>query len=363
MGHGRPTTTLHPHPAGPVIVVVDLRHEDWRCAVAGVDALPAVVASGRHRGRTPRQVLSPIADAIEATAGEHAGRVMAVSIAVPGTVANGRLVQASTLQWSRTDLTSLARAPAAPLLVGNDATLAGLAEARTGAAHGAATALHLTVVVGIGGALIIDGRPTVRGRGAGGEFGHLPFGNQRRRCPCGARGCWDLEVDGRALARHRGDEPPRDPHDYALHMLRMAAADTASQRAIAAVARSLAGGIAGLVNTLDPDIVTIGGLAPALRAAAPRSFADAYGAGLMTFRRSAPPEVLDAHHGESGPLPARPRGPGCDHHRTRLGRMGPHAGALNVLSATQHTELVAIGIGHDHRVGVGLADVDKSRPE
>ena len=257
---------------------------------------------GRHRGRSPGRVLSPIADAVETVAAEHAGRVVAVSIAVAGTVENGHLVQASTLQWSRPDLTSLARPPGTPLLVGNDATLAGLAEARTGAARGAGTALHLTVEVGVGGALIIDGRPAVGGRGAGGEFGHLPFGNHRLRCPCGARGCWDLEVDGRALARHRGDTAPDDPRNYASRTLELASTDPDAGRAIATVARNLAGGIAGLVNALDPDIVTIGGLAPALRAAAPATFANAYLAGLMTFRRSAPPEVLDAHHGEEGAI-------------------------------------------------------------
>src|SRR5262245_6230540 len=33
-GRGRPTTMVHPHPHGPVVVVVDVRHEDWTCAVA-----------------------------------------------------------------------------------------------------------------------------------------------------------------------------------------------------------------------------------------------------------------------------------------------------------------------------------------
>ena len=113
----------------------------------------------------------------------------------PRTVANGRLVQASTLQWSRTDLTSLARAPAAPLLVGNDATLAGLAEARTGAARGAATALHLTVVVGIGGALIIDGDPRLRR--ARRRRGVRPSAVRESTAAVSLRGTWLLGPGGR----------------------------------------------------------------------------------------------------------------------------------------------------------------------
>src|SRR3954471_23820766 len=35
-GRGRPTTVLHAHPEGPVVLAVDLRHGDWRLAVCGV---------------------------------------------------------------------------------------------------------------------------------------------------------------------------------------------------------------------------------------------------------------------------------------------------------------------------------------
>ena len=100
------------------------------------------------------------------------------------------------------------------LLLGNDATLAGLAEARTGAARSAATALYLIVAQGIGGTLVVNGEPLTGAHGAAGEYGHIPFGDPKLVCPCGARGCWDLTVDGRALARHRGDEPPADPVGY-----------------------------------------------------------------------------------------------------------------------------------------------------
>ena len=84
-------------------------------------------------------------------------------------------------------------------MVGNDATLAGLAEARTGAARGAATALHLIVAVGIGGTLVVNGDPVTGSQGAAGEYGHVPFADPSMVCPCGARGCWDLTVDGRAI--------------------------------------------------------------------------------------------------------------------------------------------------------------------
>lgn len=210
-------------------------------------------------------------------------------------------MQATTLGWSAVDLSAVVGDTGLPLLVGNDATLSGVAEARTGAAAGAGTALHLIVEVGIGGTLILDGSPASGATGAGGEYGHLPFGDRGLSCPCGATGCWDLEVDGRALARHLGDPEPDEPYAYAEGLLRRLS-EPSVRRAVETVVAALAGGIAGLVNAHDPDVVTLGGLAIPLRAAASTTFAAAYGEGLMTFHRARPPAVLDSTHQQTGAL-------------------------------------------------------------
>lgn len=301
-GRGRPTTALWQHAGGPVVLAVDVRYEDWRCAVAGLDGRPGLLRAERHHGLEPDQVFRTVRDAITRAGRRYRHRLRAVSVAIPGTVRHGRVVQASPLGWTAVDLTDLVADTDVPLLIGNDATLAGLAEARTGAACTAATALHLTVEVGIGGTLLIDGRPVTGTSGAAGEYGHLPFGDRRLRCPCGARGCWDLQVDGRALARHLGADPPVEPRRYARAVLDRAPHDPPAQRAVSAVATALGAGIAGLVNAHDPDIVTLGGLAGPLRAAAAADFAAAYTGGLMNFRRSLPPPVLPAVHGDDGAL-------------------------------------------------------------
>jgi predicted NBD/HSP70 family sugar kinase len=188
------------------------------------------------------------------------------------------------------------------LIIGNDATLAGLAESRTGAAHSAATALHLIVAHGLGGTLVVNGEPVGGAHGAAGEYGHIPFGDSALVCPCGAVGCWDLTIDGRALARHLGEAPPEDPVGYVRSLVARGHRDIPSRNAFEQVAASLGRGIGGLVNLHDPDVVTIGGVAPLLRAAAPDAFDAAYRDGLMAFRKESPPPVLDGLHGDDGPL-------------------------------------------------------------
>ncbi|MCO1654036.1 ROK family transcriptional regulator [Pseudonocardia humida] len=296
-GRGRPTSVLGPHPAGPLVLVAEIRHEDWRVGVAGLDGRVAVLDADRHAHR-PAAVLRAVAAVADGAVDRWGRRVRAVSVVVAATVRDGRLVQASTLGWGPVDLTALAPPRGLPLLVGNDATLAGVAEARSGAAAGAGTALHLTVEVGIGGTLVVDGRPVAGATGAGGEFGHLPFGDPALRCPCGARGCWDLEVDGRAVARHLGEPPPEDPRSH----LRAALARPGARDAVERITRALGTGTAGLVNALDPEVVTLGGLAGPLRRHARAAFDAAFADGLMAFRRAAPPAVRDAVHGDDGAL-------------------------------------------------------------
>jgi predicted NBD/HSP70 family sugar kinase len=298
-GRGRPTTCLGPCPDGPRVIAVDVRHEDWRVGLAGLDGEVTGIVGARH-DREPEQVAGALREAVARVAEGH--RVVAVGLAAPAPVSIEGLVSAGESAWDAVDLASVATALGpVPLRVGNDATLAGVAEARTRAAAGAGTAVALTVEVGLGGALLLDGHPHLGARGAAGEYGHLPFGDPARRCACGATGCWGPEVDGRALARRLGDAPPADPRSYGDAVLaRAAAGEERAVEAVAAVAASLARGIAGIVHVHDPDVVVLGGLARGLRAAP--GFDEAYTAALMAFRRDRPVPVLDAVHGDDGAL-------------------------------------------------------------
>jgi predicted NBD/HSP70 family sugar kinase len=68
----------------------------------------------------------------------------------------------------------------------------------------------------------------------------------------------------------------------------------AAAGAVRAVGIALGRGIAGLVNALDPDLVTLGGLGVDLLAAVPEAIDTAYRDGLMLIHRESPPPVLPA---------------------------------------------------------------------
>jgi predicted NBD/HSP70 family sugar kinase len=309
-GRGRPTTVLHAHPRGPLVIAGEIRTGDWRLALTDIEGQPRVLIRRSHAGTDPKVTMEAMAAAIGGVFEANPDRVRAVSVSVAGTFSDARLVQFTTTGWSEGDLSNLLADLPDPvdvdLLLGNDATLAGLAEARTGAARGAGTALHLLVAVGLGGTLVVNGEPVTGAQGAAGEYGHVPFGDPTLSCPCGAMGCWGLTVDGLALARHLGDPAPADPVDYANHLLDRyridGASDVAMRTAFDTVAAALGSGIGGLVNLHDPDVVTLGGLAGPLRAASPEAFESAYRDGLMAFRKGSAPPIRDGVHGDDGPL-------------------------------------------------------------
>ncbi|MEV3936903.1 ROK family transcriptional regulator [Glycomyces sp. NPDC049804] len=293
-GRGRPTTVLHAHPDGPLAAVVDVRYADWTVAIADLEGTLVESTTGRHASKRPDRVFADLREAAGNLADRYGGRVRAVSMSATGTVRRSGIVQSSVLGWRDVEVEPLL--PGVPQALGNDATLAGLAEARL--SHPGRSVLYLTIEVGIGGIFVDQGHAVTGATGAGGEFGHAPLGDPAVACPCGASGCWDVAVDGRAVARLKGEAEPDDPRAYLIEAL----VDPASRAAVEECAAVLGRGTAGLVNILDPELVCFGGLAPELRRAVPDVFGGAYRAGLMGFRRDDPPPVVPSVLGPNAPL-------------------------------------------------------------
>src|SRR5215469_875614 len=307
---GRPTTTLDPHPHGPLVIAVVIGHETWRVAVAQLGGTELARTERPHR-RDPGEVLAVLAAQLRSLRRRHGLRIRAVAVSVPGTVRDNRLAQAANLGWSDVDLSVLwpRDRGARPYLAGNDATFAAVAEARRGAAADAATMVHLFIEAGLGGAVIEHGKLVPGAAGTAGEFGHMPFADPALPCRCGAWGCWNTAIEGAALARLLNQPPPADEVSYTRKVFAAAKASLAPGAprraeldAVQAMARSIGAGAAGLANALDPSIVTLGGLGRDLLDIAGDQVYPAYLAGLMQFRRASPPPLLPSRFGDDAPL-------------------------------------------------------------
>jgi predicted NBD/HSP70 family sugar kinase len=298
---GRPTTVLVPHPAGPLVLAAAITQESWRLDVVELGGNVLATTGAEHDSARWAEVSAALTAAIGEFRGRYGNRPRAFGISVPGTVSPGHRLDAAILGWHDADLRELWRA-AGVFVAGNDATLAASAESRRGAAIGATVALHLRIEGGLGGAVVDHGKVLIGARGAAGEFGHMPFGDPAVTCPCGAHGCWGTTVDGSALARLLGRPTPRDQVTYARRLITKPAPTEPERDAVRAVAAALGRGIAGLVNGIDADLITLGGIGIDLLTAAPDQLHEAYVAGLMAYRRADPPPIVAAALGDDGPI-------------------------------------------------------------
>jgi predicted NBD/HSP70 family sugar kinase len=191
--------------------------------------------------------------------------LIGIGVAVAGIVrrSDGFVVMAPNLGWRDLPLGApLARALEAtvPISIANEADLGALAELHRGAAVGAADVLYLSGEVGVGGGLIVDGRPLTGVAGFGGEVGHFPVNPNGVACQCGSFGCWETEVGEEALLRLAGHPPAAGWAGVDAVIEEARAGSPVALAAFAAVGRWLGIGLAGLINVFNPRLVVMGGL-------------------------------------------------------------------------------------------------------
>jgi glucokinase len=160
-----------------------------------------------HRGLGEEEVLDRVErniDAALAEAGVDRARVKGVGILFPGHI---RWPEGVTLVSS--NLPGFRGFPlrermesrlALPCLADNDANAQALGEYRYGAGIGIDPLVFMTVSTGVGGGIIIEGKPYRGFTGTAGEFGHMIVdASGGRRCTCGNQGCLMGAVSGLAI--------------------------------------------------------------------------------------------------------------------------------------------------------------------
>jgi glucokinase len=160
-----------------------------------------------------------------------------------------------------------------PVAIGNDVQVAVQAEFDLGAAKEFDSLLGVWWGTGVGGGLILDGKPWL-GRGAAAEIGHMVVKRGGARCTCGRRGCMEayagrlaMELKARKEAERGAktdlfrimEERGRDRLTSGVWERAIMHGDHLATRLIDRAVKYLGAGIASAVNLLDPEAVIVGG--------------------------------------------------------------------------------------------------------
>jgi glucokinase len=186
----------------------------------------------------------------------------ALGVALPGVVDEAAGVGrfSANLGWRNAPVGELLRKRFdLPVAVCHDVRAAGLAEGRLGAATGALDFLLVQIGTGIAGALVLGGRPYAGAHGLGGELGHIIVDPQGPQCGCGGRGCLETIASAAAIARRYGERSNTRRADAAAVVARVRAGDLVAGQVWAEAVDALAIVLATYQNTLDPELVVIGG--------------------------------------------------------------------------------------------------------
>jgi glucokinase len=176
---------------------------------------------GESRGPTPTSggpgdVAAAMASALReaaAEAGVETSALEGVGVGSPGDVDEGTGVVSGARNLPGWDGSfplgeTLKGALGAAVRVGNDVQVATEAEFHLGAGREFGSLIGVFWGTGVGGGLVLDGKPWL-GRGAAGEIGHMVVKRGGAKCPCGRKGCMEAYAGRAAMeaeARRQHEE-------------------------------------------------------------------------------------------------------------------------------------------------------------
>jgi len=261
---------------------IDLGGTKIQTAVVGEDG--KVLGEARHptpQEGGPKDVAAEMAAALREAAdaaGVETDSLQGVGVGSPGdadestgTVSNARNLPGWEGSFPLGE--ALSEDLGTQVRVGNDVQVATEAEFHLGAGRPYQTILGVFWGTGVGGGLILDGKPWL-GRGAAGEIGHMVIKQGGARCPCGRRGCMEAYAGRIAMETKAREEMEKGTHTNLFELAEKHGKDRLSsgiwERALNhgddvaeglmdRAIKALAAGIASAVNLLDPEAVILGG--------------------------------------------------------------------------------------------------------
>jgi glucokinase-like ROK family protein len=277
---GRPGLLLELNPSGGFAIGIEI----------GVDFISLVVTDFLAKVLWRERIKSDAHDSIEGIL-ERAFQMteealqkgfssnlapLGIGLGVPGLVdlRHGKLEYAPNLGWNHVPLSKLfSDRFNLPVFVDNEAKAAALGEYYFGAARGKNNFIFLTAGVGLGAGIMIDGKLFRGSHGFASEVGHIIMDPQGEICGCGKRGCWETQVNLRAVIRcfrenvRKGIpstiiKPENSEVDNIMFETIAKAAQKGDDAALIAmheVGERLGFGIANLVNIFNPQMVILGG--------------------------------------------------------------------------------------------------------
>jgi len=231
--------------------------------------IPTVTENGGSR------ILPDIAGAIGGYLAENGipkERIIGIGIGVPGPVSEAGVVnKCINLGWGVFNIhEELSRLTGLPVKAGNDANVAALGEAWKGGGSGCENMVMATLGTGVGGGIIVGGKPLCGVHGAAGEIGHITLNRfEKEPCGCGKYGCVEqycsatgiVRMAKRHMALSHRESSLREVENLTCKDIFDAAkaGDGLALEILEQIYDYMGQFLAGICCTVDPEVVVLGG--------------------------------------------------------------------------------------------------------
>ena len=146
-----------------------------------------------------------------------------------------------------------------PVIVNNDANVAGYGEAMVGVAKECESVYYITLSTGVGGGFIVNNQLLKGKNGAAGEVHFKMYSDKRRKCTCGSWDCFEIYTSGTGL-RITAQEMLNNPEVTTYDVIDgVNAGDSKMLEVYHRWEDDITNGIIGLANIFDPDCVVLSG--------------------------------------------------------------------------------------------------------
>lgn len=149
------------------------------------------------------------------------------------------------------------------LALANDADCFALAETKLGVVKEqfpeARVVFGVIMGTGVGGGIVVDGRPIVGLQGIAGEWGHNFLDESGGPCYCGKSGCVENVISGPALERYYFKETGNRKPLKDIVALAESKVDPTAQKTMIRLVEFFGLALSVVINILDPDVIVIGG--------------------------------------------------------------------------------------------------------
>ena len=159
-----------------------------------------------------------------------------------------------------------------PVYLGNDVEIAAIGELKFGAAKGYDDIVCIFVGTGVGSSIVKEGKIIRGATGTAGEIGHIIVDLNGRPCACGAHGCLEAYASRSAIEKRIEGALKKGRHSVILDYMETGKSITSSMiynsiercdelviQCVDEAAEYLSGGIASIINFINPQLIVLGG--------------------------------------------------------------------------------------------------------